>query len=133
MHVATIMTRHVTTVDPAVELAVASEIMRSGGFHHLVVVQAGVVLGVVSDRDLLRAHPARPVDVLRVEHVMTRGTLTATSDVPVQRVAAVMRGAGIHCLPIVDAGALVGIVTTTDLLGVIAEPVPLHALDASSS
>ena len=124
MHVKTIMTKQVTSIDPAVELGVAREIMRAGGFHHLVAVRGGEVVGVVSDRDLLKARPALFDDVWRVEDVMTKGTLTATSDVPIQRVAAVMRGAGIHCLPIVEAGVLVGIVTTTDLLGVIAEVAP---------
>ena len=51
---------------------------------------------------------------------MTPDVLVATPQTPLKRAAALMRGNNIGCLPIVDGKHLVGIITTSDLLDLIA-------------
>ena len=47
---------------------------------------------------------------------MTAPAVSATSDMTVRKAANLLRGRSIGCLPVMEDGDLVGIVTTTDLL-----------------
>ena len=58
---------------------------------------------------------------LRVEDVMTGAPETAAPDETLRDVARRMRDRRIHRLPVVDAGKLVGIITSLDLVGAIAD------------
>lgn len=119
MRIASIMTSDPLTIRADADPAAALRLMDEHALRHLPVVQGGELLGVVSDRDLLDVTDgrsngdasARPVSSLmheRVVSVQPADTLvTASLDL-------VLRGIG--CLPVVDGGALVGIVTETDLL-----------------
>lgn len=110
MRVEEVMTRGVETVaatEPA-ERALAR--MRTGGIHHLVVMRARELVGVVSKRDV------GSVKGRAVGDVMARHVVAATSDMTIRKAASLLRGRNIGCLPVVDDGKLVGIVTSTDLL-----------------
>jgi acetoin utilization protein AcuB len=98
------------------------------GFHHLLVVENGKLVGVLSDRDVIRATSTflgsdaeRPQDAQTLERrahqIMTRKPLTACASDEVRDAAARMLEAGVSCLPVVDAdGAPVGIVTLRDVV-----------------
>lgn len=88
--------------------------MRARRTHHLVVTEGKNVVGVVSDRDV----GARALDrkATTVAEVMTSQVKTAPPNATVRQVANLLRGHIIGCLPVVDKGRLVGIVTITDLL-----------------
>ena len=47
------MTRDVVTVAVDDDIGMAFELMIDGNFHHLPVVDAGAVVGIISDRDIL--------------------------------------------------------------------------------
>jgi CBS domain-containing protein len=79
---------------------------------HLPVVQGGRLVGMVSDRDV-RSASASPGTV--AGRIMTPDPVTVTSDARIEHAARVMLDARFGSLPVVD-GALVGLVTTTDLL-----------------
>ena len=68
------------------------------------------LVGIVSDRDLGLERGER------VEDVMTRHAVSATSDMTIRKAANLLRGHTVGCLPVIESGELVGIVTTTDLL-----------------
>jgi len=55
MTVQQIMTTQIVTVDLDTKLAVVKEIFDKHKFHHLLVLEAGKLFGVISDRDLLKA------------------------------------------------------------------------------
>jgi len=115
MRVAEVMTRHVHTVTPLTSVAEAAELMRRKKIHHLVVMEGAAVKGVVSDRDISRVAAAAHGGAT-VTEVMTRTVVTATPDVTIRRIASLMRGRSIGCVPVVDQSHLVGIVTISDLL-----------------
>jgi acetoin utilization protein AcuB len=102
--------------------------MQLDKIHHLIVVRDRKVVGVISDRDLGGRAGASIRGGRRVGELMTRHTITASSDTTVKRAANLLRGRTIGCLPIVDGAKLVGIVTTADLLELlgrgIERPVP---------
>lgn len=91
------------------------------------------VVGIVSEMDLLRgefeADPrafARPVPdpdgppPRRVDELMTRHVLTVRETTDVAELAELMMSTGVKSVPVVHGGALVGIVSRRDLMGVLA-------------
>lgn len=80
----------------------------------------GGLTGVVTASDLI----ADPVPDQRVESIMTRPVVTVAPSTDVGAAAALMRARRIHHLPVIDdAGALVGIVSSWDLLDDLVETV----------
>jgi acetoin utilization protein AcuB len=113
MRVQDIMSRNVETIAPAEPVDAAVERMRRRRIRHLVVMQNGEVAGIVSDGDIRSLGPG---ETRIVEDVMTTPAVSATSDMTMRKAANLLRGRSIGCLPVLDDGDLVGIVTTTDLL-----------------
>jgi CBS domain-containing protein len=89
-----------------------------------VVDEAGLMVGIVSEADLLRwtaddAGPALGLAEVRsrkVTDVMTREVVTAQEDMPLVELAKLMTVRKIKRLPVVRDGAVVGIVSRVDLL-----------------
>ncbi|MHC5018994.1 MAG: CBS domain-containing protein [Planctomycetota bacterium] len=123
MHLADIMTTHVTTIHADAPADEAWAYLQQKGFRHLVVVRGDKIVGVVSDRDLGGKRGGAQRRDKAVAEVMTGNIVTARPNATVKEAAKQMRGKGIGCLPIVDQGTLVGIVTTADLLDLLAQGV----------
>lgn len=69
---------------------------------------------------------------MRLREVMTRWPVTVTPETTVAAAAVLLRRRGVSALPVVEDGCLVGIVTTSDLLGVLTDPgVLVDVVDAS--
>ncbi|MGA7123899.1 MAG: CBS domain-containing protein [Polyangiaceae bacterium] len=128
MRVADIMSRDVVTVGPDHDVVAVRKLFDKHGFHHLLVVLHGQLVGVISDRDVLReASPfidtlaERPQDLAtlkkRVHQIMSRDLVVAHGDDSVADAAAVMLARRVSCLPVVTAERHVeGVVTSRDLL-----------------
>jgi len=117
------MTRDVIVVPPELLLAEAWAIMQRERIRHLPVVNAGALLGIVSDRDvLLRAsvgvNGQVAVDTRElVGAAMTPAPFVCGMTTPVDELVRVMTEKKIDAIPVVSANdRLVGLVTTTDLL-----------------
>src|SRR5262249_3246213 len=108
------MTRNPTHVRLSDTLSTARTIMQAEGFKHLPVVETKRVLGVVTDRDVRQyaAHLDQPL----VETAMTADPPTVSRDTSIEEAASIMLVRRIGCLPVVENGGLVGIITGTDLL-----------------
>jgi acetoin utilization protein AcuB len=115
MRVQDVMSKDVISVTPADTVAEARERLQLAGINHLVVMEARQVVGVVAVKDL----PAANEEPLA--QVMSRNVATIEPEATLRRAAGVMRGRNIGCLPVVDHGRLVGIVTTSDLLTALAK------------
>lgn len=126
MRLRDIMHTKVETVTPRESAAVAFERMRRARIRHLVVQDGKKVVGVLSDRDVKGMGSLRQVET--VEDVMTAPAITCSPDLTLRQAANLLRGRTMGCLPIIDDGKIVGIVTTTDLLEMIGagieRPVP---------
>ncbi|MBL9094517.1 MAG: CBS domain-containing protein [Planctomycetaceae bacterium] len=92
-------------------------------FRHLLVADdAGLLVGVVSDRDIVRCFgPGEFPDEsllqrLRARDIMSGDVVSVSPDTTVARCIELMLGHGINCLPIVEDRRPVGILTTADLL-----------------
>jgi acetoin utilization protein AcuB len=133
MQVKDYMTTRLVTVEMDDTLASVREIFEHTGFHHLLVVDDGAVVGVLSDRDLLRhlspyvgtaAETQRDAATLNkhVHQVMARHPVTLTPESELAEVLEKFRHKDVTCLPVVDAhGKVVGIVTWRDMLKLMGE------------
>ena len=128
-----IMSRDYKVVRRNDQLALADDLMKQARIRHLPVLdEDGVVCAVVSQRDLFRGallqalgYGGRATDLMLrqvlVKEAMSPEIHTATPDTPVQDAARVMIERCIGCLPVVEGEKLVGIVTETDLVRLVAE------------
>lgn len=134
MIVADIMSREPVTVGLDDDLTRVKELFDLYRFHHLLVMTGGRLVGVVSDRDLLKATSPfigraseRPQDVAtlhrRVHQIMSRGLVTVPPGLPVQDATRLMLAKRVSCLPVVEEDdTLVGIVTWRDQLRALCPP-----------
>ena len=97
----------------------AWERMRNRGIHHLVIIHGGKPVGVVSAQDLGGARGAQSRQGKIVAHFMSPNMISAGPRATVRQAANLLRGYGVGCLPVMDDGKLVGIVTVSDLLDLI--------------
>jgi len=127
MLVRDLMQRDVVTLKLGDSLGLAEDIMELGRIRHLPVTSGGVVVGVVSQRDLYRAAVSSMLRMSRsaerqwlaeipVHNVMSDDVYTIEPDASVQRAVDVMLTRRIGCLPVVEHGKLVGLLSETDCL-----------------
>jgi CBS domain-containing protein len=133
MRVADLMTSGPITVNPATPMLDARQRMADARIRHLVVVEDSRVVGIITDRDirLNLPSPATSLSVweinallarLTVGEVMSRSVLVVDSARSAAEAARIMVDHKIGALPVVDGGRLVGIVTESDFLRVVAGP-----------
>lgn len=119
MQVRHVMRRNPITVAATDDLSLALQIMLWNGIRHLPVVQDGHLVGILSERDIL-AHRGSGESIYdmegKVQDAMSGRVRTISSHAELSDAAGLMAVDKLGCLPVVDAGALIGIVTTTDLL-----------------
>jgi CBS domain-containing protein len=117
MRVRDVMRRSVETVSAMASAENAFRLMRTRKVRHLVATKGGEMVGVLSDRDLQALGSYRQVQ--SVEEAMTAPAVVAKPEMTLRQAANLLRGRTIGCLPVVERGELVGILTTTDLLELI--------------
>ncbi len=125
MTLARIAKRAVDLVEATESVHVAAHRMDARNVGALVAVDGeNRPIGILTDRDLaLRVlGAAKDPGATRVRDVWTPDPITIRVDLSVEEALARMRSRGVRRLPVVDdAGALVGIVTLHDILGLLVE------------
>jgi CBS domain-containing membrane protein len=123
-----VMAFEVVTLRPSDPLLIADDVMRLGRIRHLPVVdEAGRLQGVLTQRDLLRAALSLSEEhdlatrrgqlkTLMVSEAMTRDVVVTSPDTWLREAAAEMFHRKLGCLPVVQDGELVGIVTEADFI-----------------
>ncbi len=123
MKVADIMTPAALTDAPEDTLAEASAKMWQQQTGSLLVIEGDRMLGIVTERDVLRNVAAgRDPKVTSLQDVMTRDVVTITPDADIRAAASIMFEKWFRHLPVVtDDGRVVGIISLRDLVGLLAE------------
>ena len=128
MQVHAIMTRQPARVDPDATLMEIRGYFSSRGIHHLLVVEGERLVGVISDRDVLRAvspfldtyaEDYRDAGTLTraAREIMSRDPITIGPEATVEEAAATLLEYEVSCLPVVSEGGDVeGILTSKDVL-----------------
>jgi CBS domain-containing protein len=111
------MTRELVTLKETDDLALAEQMLRLGAIRHLPVVRNGKLVGLVTQRDLLRASATRPARTTAASEIMVREPVAVRPTTPFVRAARVMLERKFGCLPVCDEeGTLVGIITESDFV-----------------
>lgn len=128
MFVAERMTKHPITVEPDATIADASRLMKKNHFHRMLVVDGGKLVGYFSDRDVMRVSPSPATTLSRfeirellnkltVKEIMHKKVITVQETATIEEAALIMYNNKVGGLPVVsDIGAVVGIITATDIL-----------------
>jgi CBS domain-containing protein len=112
-----IMEENVVTVDFTSSFEDAIELMlekRVGGCP--VVDKEGIVLGIITEKDILNYLSENGYLDGFVSDYMTRGVITATPDTTIEEAMKVMINERMRRLPIISDGILVGMVTAREIL-----------------
>lgn len=127
-----IMSTPVTTLLASAPLVQAWKVMRSRRFRHLPIVSdAGTLIGMISDQDLLHASNGTEGRVLPpfplVHEIMAREVITATPETPIREIIEVMLDEQVGAVPILsDRHHPIGILTTTDIFRALLNRAPLE-------
>jgi predicted transcriptional regulator len=127
MQVKEIMVRDVATLDVGDELSLANDIMKLGRIRHLPVVAGTQLVGILSERDLFRSslvealghEPSKTRDVMkavRIQDIMIKNLITISPDADIKEAVHLMLKHKIGCVPVVQGGELMGLITETDIL-----------------
>lgn len=131
MQVQEIMTRDVVTVLMDDTLKWVRDVFDQHPFQHLIVTENGCVVGVLSDRDLLKhispfvgkmAERTQDLACLqrKVHQIMTRELVSCSPDTPIRDAAKLMFEKDVSCLPVIrddcECQKCVGIVTPSDVM-----------------
>lgn len=123
-----LMTREVATLQRGDKLSLANNVMQLGRIRHMVVLsEEGGLAGIVSQRDLFRGALVKAfgygtvaqkkvMEAILVKEVMSTEPLTTTPDALLSEAARSMSERKIGCLPVVEDGQLVGILTEGDFV-----------------
>jgi len=123
------MTTDVVAVTEAASLYDCRRLFLKHDFHHLPVVDGTSLIGVLSSSDLVAAGVSKTfpeddgeqvssleAEAMTVADYVHRDPVTIAPDDSIGLAASMLAAAGFHALPVVSEGALIGIVTTADLL-----------------
>jgi len=123
----TIMATELVTIHPSASLYRARALMNEKGIRHLPVVDdEGALVGLLTQSDVLAASDSilkdrdSQLDVAHfpVEDAMVTDVDTVPPGASLRQAALYLERHKIGCLPVVERGKLVGIVTDTDFVGV---------------
>src|SRR5450759_1190591 len=121
------MSQDLVTIEEDTSIMKASKVMKQNNIQHLPVLRKGLLVGIVSDRDLKEATPSKAttldihemyylLDTIAVKSLMPKDLYTIAPGDTVEKAAAVMLKHHISALPVVDAkSALAGIITKGDI------------------
>lgn len=121
------MTTDVTTLQDTGSLLDARMVFVRSTFRHLPVLHGKQLVGVVTEHDVRQHTPSTMSGVSAEEYnqilentpvsrAMTRDPVTVRPEEPVFAAANTLYTRRFGCLPVVDNGELIGIVSTTDML-----------------
>lgn len=136
MRISEIMTKAAVADRPSDSLSAAATKMWAQQTGSLLVMEGDDLLGIITERDILKAVAiGTPLDT-PISDVMSKDLITVEPGTSLREAASIMTDKWIRHLPVLEAGKLVGIVSQRDLSGVLAgalnEPDDLHRLIESS-
>lgn len=121
MRVSDVMTQATITDTPADTLRSAAELMWRQQTGSLVVMEDGRLVGIITERDLLRAvAQGQELEKVTVGETMTRQLHTVGAGESVRSAARLMAQHWIRHLPVTEDGRVVGVLSQRDVVGLFA-------------
>jgi len=133
MIIADRMKKNPVTATPEMSISEASAKMKAEKVHRLPVLDDEKnLVGVISEKDILLAAPSPASTLstyeinyllsrLKVRNIMSRNPATISSDTTIEEAVKLMVESDLSCLPVMENGYLVGIVSKSDLFKILLE------------
>ena len=126
------MHKDLVTVTKDERMTVAKKVMKERNIRHLPVVDGKKLIGLVTNMDIRKAEasPASSLEIrelhylldkLTVGEIMTRNVITISPDISIEEATTLLHDNKIGCLPVVEDGNLVGIITENDVMEILIE------------
>ena len=126
------MKKDLITITKDERMTTAKKILKEKNIRHLPVVDGKRLIGLVSNMDIRKAEasPATSLEIrelhylldkLTVGEIMTRNVITISPDISVEEATTLLHDNKIGCLPVVEDGNLVGILTENDVMDILIE------------
>lgn len=126
MYVSDWMTKKVIILYPDDYLSDAIALMRGHSIRHLPIMKNDKLKGILSDRDIKEYSPSKATTLdiyelhyllakTHVKDVMKTKVVTVAPETPVEEAAMLMLDKNVGCLPVLDQGHLVGIISDKDI------------------
>ncbi len=121
------MKKDLITITKEERMTTAKKILQEKNIRHLPVVEGKKLIGLVTNMDIRKAEasPATSLEIrelhylldkIKVSEIMTRNVLTVHPDTSVEEAATLIHDNKIGCLPVIEDGNLVGIITENDVM-----------------
>jgi len=119
--IADVMTKSVISVDAAITVNEAAKMMEDAKVGAVIVMEDNSPVGIITDRDLSIKVVAHAYQITApVKQIMSSPLFSIGSDESVRIAADLMHDREIRKLPVIDDGKVVGIITSTDIVNLLA-------------
>jgi len=124
------MKKDLITITKDERMTTARKIIKEKNIRHLPVVDGKKLIGLVTNMDIRKAEasPATSLEIrelhylldkLTVGEIMTRNVITISPDISVEEATTLLHDNKIGCLPVVEDGNLVGMLTENDVMEIL--------------
>jgi len=121
MTIADVMTKSVISVDASLTINEAAKMMEDAKVGAVIVMENNTPIGIVTDRDFAIKVVAHAYNITtHVKQIMSSPLFSINSDESVRTAADLMHDRGIRKLPVIDNEKIIGIITATDIVNLLA-------------
>jgi acetoin utilization protein AcuB len=124
------MKKDLITITKDERMTTARKIMKEKNIRHLPVVDGKKLIGLVTNMDIRKAEasPATSLEIRELHYlldkitageIMTRNVITISPDISIEEAATLIHDNKIGCLPVVEDGNLVGMITENDVMEIL--------------
>ncbi|PKO60429.1 MAG: cyclic nucleotide-binding protein [Betaproteobacteria bacterium HGW-Betaproteobacteria-18] len=112
----TLIKREPITIAPDTSIQTTAELMRDRRVSSVLLVEQGLLFGLVTDRDLRNRVVALGLDISRpISDIATLAPMTVSANSPAFEALLLMARHNIHHIPVMEGGNILGMITATDL------------------
>ena len=114
------MTALIVTAEADTLVKDAAKVMAAEDIGSLLVTKADVLAGMVTRREIVGAHLLTAYQTLTVDEIMVTPVVTIGPEADIGQTIALMNQTGRRCIPVIEGNDIIGVVTTTDIIRVLA-------------
>ena len=121
MTIADVMTKSVISVDASVTINEASKMMEDAKVGAIVVIENNIPIGIVTDRDFTVKVVAHAYNITTsIKQIMSAPLLSVNSNESIRFAVELMHEYKVRKLPVIDNEQVVGMITATDIVNLLA-------------
>ena len=121
MTVGDVMTKSVISVDVSISVNEAAKMMEDAKVGAVIVMENNTPVGIVTDRDFAVKVAAHAYQISSpIKQIMSSPLLSINSDESIRTAADLMHDRGVRKLPVIDDENIVGMITATDIVNLLA-------------